>query len=436
MDRTKDRPEKLTDAYVAGITLPKGKKDALHFERTLKGFGVRITKGGQRAGAGRRVWLFQYRAGAKVRRQVIGEWPNMTAAKARKAAEQLRGASRGGADPVAERRAARAATAAAESAARARKASDAFTVDLLIGEWQRVRLAERSPSYQQEAPRRLRAGLKRWLDTPAAALNRKAAQTALDAAAAGQGPVAANRIRAYARACFGWAVKRDMLPSSPFANLLAPAEETARDRVLTDAELGRVWRASAGLSEPWRGLLQTLILTGQRRGEVAGMVWRELAADWSTWTIPADRSKNGHAHDVPLASIIRDMLANRPRLKDYEFVFSSGRKPRSGADVGTAPTGFGRMKLALDALLREPAADGKPTKPALSAWTIHDLRRTVATGLQRAGVRLEVTEAVLNHVSGSRSGIVGVYQRHAWTDEKRQALQAWAEHVQKIGKSF
>lgn len=401
---------KLTDRTVAALACPPGRKDIMLFDADLKGFGVRVTAGG------RRVWLHQYRVGAKVRRRPLGDWPNMTAAAARKAAERSRGAARGGADPVAERKAARAAALAGEAAARARKAADSFTVDVLIGDWQRLHLAERSRSYQQEAPRRLRAGLASRLATPAAELDRAAAVEALDAAKGAQGPIAANRIRAYARACFGWAVKRGTIPASPFANMPAPAQETSRDRVLSDAELGRLWRASDRLAEPWRGIIRTLLLTGQRRGEVAGMAWGELAPDLSVWTIPAARAKNGRAHDVPLSPAVAHVLRTTPRVAGCGLVFSHGRP--------NAPSGFGRAKLRLDELVH----------PALPAWTLHDLRRSLATGLQRAGVRLEVTEAVLNHVSGSRSGIVGVYQRHAWTDEKRAALDAWAEHIQCIGE--
>ncbi len=152
----------------------------------------------------------------------------------------------------------------------------------------------------------------------------------------------------------------------------------------------------------------------------------ELAPDLSAWTIPAGRAKNGRAHDVPLSPAVAALLRTIPRIAGCGLVFSQGRP--------NPPSGFGRAKLRLDKLLREPDQHGKPTLPPLPAWTLHDLRRSLATGLQRAGVRLEVTEAVLNHVSGSRSGIVGVYQRHAWTDEKRAALDAWAEHIQQIGE--
>jgi integrase len=244
---------------------------------------------------------------------------------------------------------------------------------------------------------------------------------AIDVVAAGAGPVAANRARAYARACFAWACKLGILETSPFASLPTPSEEVSRQRVLSDCELSRVWRAAARLSPPWPALVQALILTGQRRSEIAGMEWSELSDDLMTFTIPAARSKNGVTHDVPMSGPMIELLKARPRLKDVRFVFSQGRD--------NAPNGFGRMKAALDAAACEPAAAGKPALPPLAPWTLHDLRRTLATGLQEMGVALPVTEAVLNHISGSRSGIVGIYQRHNYAAEKRHALSAWATRV-------
>jgi integrase len=154
--------------------------------------------------------------------------------------------------------------------------------------------------------------------------------------------------------------------------------------------------------------VRTLILTGQRREEVAGMAWGEVAQDLSSWTIPASRAKTGAAHLVPLSTQVQVILRAAPRLGESDLVFPGLRGPFSG---------FSKAKAALD------KASG------LRDWRLHDLRRTMATGLQRLGVRLEVTEAVLNHIAGSRAGIVGVYQRHTWAEEKRAALNAWDEHV-------
>ena len=328
-----------------------------------------------------------------------------------------RGTVQAGADPVADRRAKEAAVLEAETSAKAKRAVDAFTVKKLIEGWQSGHLSSRSASYRLEAPRRLLHALGTLAELPAKELDRTATVGMLDAFSAASGAIGANRVRAYGRACFGWAVSRGSVAHNPFDNVPRLAQERARERVLTDDELHRVWAACAHLDEPWRPIFQILILTGQRRGEVAGMRWSELhlePAERATWSLPGSRTKNGHPHDIPLSDLARTILAEVKRFTGCPLVLALGRK--------APPSGFGKAKARLDVLL---AAEGEQLVP----WTVHDLRRTVATGLQRQGVRLEVTEAVLNHVSGSRGGIVGVYQRHAWTEEKRAALEAWGRSI-------
>ena len=409
---------RLSDKEVELATCPPGRKDVLLFDEALPGFGVRVTC------SGKRTFLFQYRAGAKVRRTVLGVFgAELTAAQARKKAESLRGQVRDARDPVAERRAARAAAEQEEAAQRVLKAGDAYTVRRLIEQWADLHLVERSESYRKRVPAELRRVLKEWLDSPAKHFARTDAVQALDATKAGSGPIAANRARAEARACWAWAVKRGALLANPWEATPKPSRETARERVLTDLELGDLWTAAGSLGDPWVGLFRTMILTGQRRGEVAGMRWDEVDLDTGTWTLPASRTKNNRQHMLPLTPQMVALIKATTRREAAEFVFEGVRK--------TAPTGFGKLKARLDDGMAELAAD-RERKPA--PWTLHDIRRTVATGLQRLGVRLEVTEAILNHVSGSRSGIVGVYQRHGWEKEKRAALEAWTAHVMAVGE--
>jgi integrase len=151
-----------------------------------------------------------------------------------------------------------------------------------------------------------------------------------------------------------------------------------------------------------------LILTAARREEVAGMTWTELTDDLSTWTIPGGRAKNGASNIVPLSAPCQALLRGVTRQAGRDLVFPGLRGPFSG---------FGKAKARLD------AASG------VSNWRLHDLRRSAATGLQRLGVRLEVTEAILGHTSGSRGGIISVYQRYDYVAEKRAALTAWGEQV-------
>ena len=205
------------------------------------------------------------------------------------------------------------------------------------------------------------------------------------------------------------------MQSNPFATV--PFDDfriESRDRVLTDRELAAVWCVAEKIGGSFGRIVQLLILTGQRREEVTGLSWPELSEDRLTWTIPGARAKNGKAHIVPLPAMARELLPAKPGVNGQEpgLVFPGQR--------GTAFAGWSKSKAQLD------------TSSGVVNWRIHDLRRTLATGLQRLGVRLEVTEAVLNHVAGSRGGIVGIYQRHNWALEKRAALEAWADHLQSL----
>jgi integrase len=202
------------------------------------------------------------------------------------------------------------------------------------------------------------------------------------------------------------AVSKDLLAENPFAGIKLEVV-ASRDIVLTDDDIRAVWEAAAGPGS-FNAIIRMLILTGQRRTEVAGMTWDEIAPDLSAWTIPENRAKNGRAHIVPLSPQAQAIIK---AAHGREFVFQG----RAGAF-----SGFSSSKIALD------------ENSGVKGWRLHDLRRTMATGLQRLGVRLEVTEATLNHVSGSRAGIVGIYQRHEWAEEKRAALNAWGAHVEAI----
>jgi integrase len=375
---------KLTLNRIAGLKCPEGKRDMLVFDDEQRGLGVRVTA------SGGKTYLAQYGWHGRKRRIPLGSCGALSLAKARDAVRAIMGDVARGIDPAAERKKA--------------KAHEALTLAALLSDWQALHLASKRPKYAAEAVRALRNAFSRYLDLPAADLNRAIAVKALDAMARRGSVAMAARTAAYGKAAYGWAVKRGSLASNPFTSLpVAPTER--RERVLGDDELAAIWRATDGPG-PFNGIVRLLILTGQRREEVAGMTWAELSDDLSTWTIPASRAKNGATHIVPLSAPAQDFLRNATRFG--ELVFPGLR--------GTF-NGFSLAKATLDA------------KSGVTNWRLHDLRRTMATGLQRIGVRLEVTEQVLNHVSGSRAGIVGVYQRHDFASEKRAALDAWGAHV-------
>ena len=232
--------------------------------------------------------------------------------------------------------------------------------------------------------------------------------------------VTANRTRAYLSAFFAWAVQRDATATSPIVGTKPPVPENSRERVLSDDELRWLWIAAGDIGQPFGPLARLLILTGQRRGEVAGMTEAEIRGD--TWHLPAARTKNGRAHAVPLTQAAQDVLAGVERIK--------GRNGYIFTTTGTAPvSGFTKGHARLVRHMAAIAAEERGEVHEIPAWTFHDLRRTCATGLARLDIPVCVTEAVLNHASGSAAGIVSVYQRHYYADEKRAALDAWARFV-------
>jgi integrase len=235
-------------------------------------------------------------------------------------------------------------------------------------------------------------------------------------------PVMANRNLAAVRKLFNWCLARDIIQVSPCTLIDPPALESSRDRILSDDELRMVWNAAEGDGWPFGPLVKLLVLTGQRLGEVGGMQWDELDLKNKLWTLPAERVKNGERHHVPLSDATVAIIKALPRIKTTKgFVFTTRRD--------AAVSGFSRAKDRLDvAVFAAVPKDAKVPEP----WVFHDLRRTMASGMARLGIQLPVIEKVMNHSSGSFRGIVGVYQRHSFAEEKRSALAAWASHVETV----
>jgi integrase len=196
---------------------------------------------------------------------------------------------------------------------------------------------------------------------------------------------------------------------NPTAALKLPTKEVARDRVLNDRELVACWKAAEAEGFPFDKFTHMLILTGQRRGEVAGMRWSEIDFERAMWTIPAQRTKNGTQHTVPLAPLAIEILQSVPRFMNSDLVFTTSGK--------TLISGFGRHKARLD------------VEVGASDWRFHDIRRTVATNMAMMRVPPHIIEAILNHKTGIISGVAAIYNRHAYLDEKHEALEQWAEQM-------
>jgi integrase len=428
---------KLTERKIETLAIEDGRKDRLVFDDAQRGLAVRVTA------SGGRTYLCQYTLHGRKQRVPLGACSAVALSKAREAAAAIMGDVAKGRNPAAERKDAAAAD-------RAKRARNRLTLRVLIDDWNRLHLAGRRPRYAQEAVRALDYAFADALDDAAEDLDRAAVVRALDALTRRRrrkdgsgtdkpkGLAMTGRTAAYGRAAFAWAVKRGAVHANPFSNLPIAKGAAKRERVLSDTEIAEIWRAAGDTPSSYGTIVRLLILTGQRRGEVAGMSWSEISDDLLTWAMPSERTKNGAPHRVPLSAPARDLL--RALLPQHEGDArraiedrrAQGALALPGA-LGTPFAGWSKAKAALDKAVvkvrAKAAKDASANPTPLAPWSVHDLRRTVATGLQRLGVRLEVTEALLNHISGSRGGIAGVYQRHDWAAEKRAALDAWAAHV-------
>jgi len=274
-------------------------------------------------------------------------------------------------------------------------------------------------------PSELPGGLaERWAMRPVGAITADDVYLAVDEAVRVGAPGLGRRRKAHQRAepfgrslhtaltaFFTWCLRHRRIDANPCVAVHKPRASEPRERVLTDEEIVAVWRGSEKLAAPYAAMIKLLILTGGRVREVAGLRWSELSADLSLWTLPQERAKNGREHRVLLPKLARDIIAGVPRIEGSDFVLTfTGERPVDG---------HSSVKRDLD------QASG------VREWRFHDVRRSLATGLQRLGVRLEVTESALNHI-GSRAGIVGIYQRYAFDDEKRAALAAWGERLEAL----
>lgn len=396
---------KLTDRALKALTLTDGQKDRLVFDDECPGLGVRVTAKGTKS------FIAQWTDPVTRRkvREPLGVWGSITLDQARTATRARLGEVAKGIDPSAERRRKREAEAAA-------KAEEALSLDALITQWRELHLVNRRPGYAIEAQRALRFSFASHLKRPASRLSRSIAIDVLDRLVRDGRTTAAARTMAYGRACYGWAHKRGKVSANPFAGLPVASSSVERERVLSEREVRQVWSAAGSLPYPFGPFFRLALLTLQRRDEVAGMSWREITADGLTWTIPAERMKNGRSHDVHLAPAARTLLDGIPRRAGSDLVFTTtGRSPISG---------FSKAKENLAALMSAGEEAGHPP-----SWRLHDFRRSGVSCLAAMGFDSIVVDKLLAHKATKLKGVASVYQRHDFAAERRRALEAWAAHV-------
>ena len=350
---------------------------------------------------GAKSWAVRYSRNGRVLKMTLGPYPALSLSDARRGALQVAASVANGGDPQRDKMAGCAATL-----------TPIRTVKTMVDEFLKRHTDEKSGERWAAETRRIlnRDVLPLIGNMAATAISKAEIHGLLDPIMDRGSPITANRVLAVVKKLFRWALGRGYVDRDPCAGIPKPGEETKRDRVLPDDELARVWRSVETMAYPFGPAVCLLILTGARREEVGAMRWSEIDLAAKVWTLPGERTKNGVEHVVPLSDPALSILERVPRIgRGDGFVFTTTGK--------TSVTGWSKAKAALD------AASGVPD------WRLHDLRRTFATGLAGLGVSMPVVEKILNHVSGSFGGVAGVYQRHAFADEKREALDKWAARV-------
>jgi integrase len=372
--------------------------------------------------SGAKSYVLRYRYAGKPRKLTVGP-AEMGLGEARKLAASARAATAAGRDPQGEK-------ARAKEAVREAVRGKCDSVEAVVAEFveKHVRRSNK-PSTAQEYVRILNKEIVvRWGGRRLSDISRRDVNMLLDDIVDRGAPIAANRILAILRKFCKWAASREMISHSPCDGVMARSAERARDRVLDDRELRLIWRAADTLGWPYGAIVRLLVLTGQRRGEVAGMRWSEVDLEGKVWSLPASRTKNKRPHALPLSSVAIDILTGLPRIENEAGLVFPARASR-GENAGPV-SAHSKAKVRLDHAIVELAAIDGSTP--LAQWGFHDLRRSTASGLARLGVDLHVIERCLNHVSGSFGGIVGVYQKHKFEDGTRRAMDAWAGHVERL----
>ena len=374
---------KLTDVTVRGAK-PKSSRYELAEE---SGLALRVSPKGSKS------WVWRYRIEGRQKRLTIGSYPAMSLSKARAATTLAQDKLACGHDP-ADNRPTRESVSDLTELYRERHLVRLKSTD---EQWRRIQvdvLPELGRLKLVDVTRRRLSDL----------VHRKAASA----------PVSANRLRSLLVHLFQCGVDWGLIEHSPAAGLPMPAVESSRATTLSDEQISLVWGAAQAMKDRRiGGIIQLMLLTGQRVTEICGMRRDEIDVANRLWTLPASRTKNGREHVVPLGAEALAIVESAMDTSPFGELFPAASKRQPFVHQHSIGQAWRRMCKRLD----------------LTGINPHDVRRTVATGMGKLGVQPHVIEAVLNHVSGHRAGVAGVYQRHDYLDEKRDALAAWAANL-------
>ena len=400
---------KFTEGFASTVNVPPGARDVLVFDTEVRGFGIRKFAGGAA------YYFVKYTHEGKQRRQSLGEVTRGNLRAMRLLASEVKSRARAGQDIIAEKQAAETRAEAEREATKNRK-----TLGTLVTEYLTARKgALRQRSYL-EVQRHLRT---QWLPLHARDIKtiiRADVVAVLDALERDSGKVAADRARVSLSTLFMWAIDRGYCDTTPMLNIKARSVNGARERVLTEAELVEIWRTC--LDNDYGRIVRLLILTGQRKSEIGDLLWVEVNVADRQVELPSVRTKNKRPHVVPLSTEALALLL--PRRGDRAHVF--------GRRAGTGFSGWSKAKRELDAriaMLRKK----RGISETMPSWTIHDLRRSFVTHVLEKRLALpHVAEACVNHISGHKAGVAGIYNRAEYSTEKCVAVEMWARWIKEI----
>jgi integrase len=386
---------KLTAKTTASVKLPGAKTDHIEWDGELPGFGLRLRVGGDQV---RRTWVAQYRAHGRTRRMKIGAFEKLAPEEARKAARKVLAKVEIGGDPQAEKA--------------IRRRQDAHTLAAVVSDYLKAKKPIVQGNTYRELDRYLTGPYFKPLHAmPVDGITRRDVAARITKITADNSNIVADCARGALSALYAWAMGQGLADANPVIGTNRPDKVRPRERALSDAEIAALWRACS--DDALGKVVKLLLLSGARRAEVCGMRWSELDMETGLWRLPGERTKNKRAHTLPLPPLALDIIATVPRVLGRDHLF--GERSERGFT-------YWETKRDLDARL------GDTVKP----WRAHDLRRTAATGMADIGVQPHVIEAVLNHVSGHKAGVAGIYNRSSYEREVKNALALWADHVRTL----
>jgi integrase len=370
--------------------LAPSSSEVVYWDDTVPGFGLKITP------QGRKVFIVLYRTKDglnRLRKYTIGVYGQTTLAIARITAQKVLADRNEGKDPAREKR-------------DLRKKAVIDTVEDVVKEYRARHVDALRSAY--EINRIIDTEiLTRWKTKSIHEISRRDIHSALDEIVARGSPATANYTFSVIRAMFHWALGRGILEKSPCVGLSKPTPVKSRNRILSDDELREIIFVARRTTRPYGAIVELLALLGQRRTEVAEMTWREVDIEKKLWTIPVERAKNSRAHFVHLPPRALEIFVAQPKSDGLVFPTPSGKPFME----------FSNMKRRLD------------RESGVTDWVLHDLRRTVVSGMASLGVAPHVADKVLNHQSGTISGVAAVYQRHEFLAERQAAMDSWDAHI-------